>query len=121
MILGKVAYSITIIIPKLYRSSGKLTSVLQQKYAIDSRFHNLATLSGEMDSELAKIDQMLTDENLFQLLQVAWSKRYPHTTKTGRNSTPVEVILRMLALKHLRSLSYEKLIKNVSESLILRQ
>jgi IS5 family transposase len=74
-----------------------------------------------MDEDLAEIDKLLSDEKLFQLLKADLSQRYPQTTKTGRNSTPVEVILRILVLKHLRSLSYEKTIRNVKESIILRQ
>jgi IS5 family transposase len=61
-----------------------------------------------MDEDLAEIDKLLSDEKLFQLLKADLSQRYPQTTKTGRNSTPVEVILRILVLKHLRSLSYER-------------
>jgi IS5 family transposase len=49
-----------------------------------------------------EIDNILADEQLFQLIESDLSKRYPNTTKTGRSSTPVEVIFRMLALKHLR-------------------
>ncbi len=41
--------------------------------------------------------------------------------KPGEIQRGVEVILRMLALKHLRGLSYEKTISNVNESLVLRQ
>jgi len=67
------------------------------------------------------IDHLLCDDKLFKLMEADLSKLYPLSTKTGRKSTPVEVILRMLALKHLRCLSYEKIIKNVKESLILRQ
>lgn len=74
-----------------------------------------------MDEQLAVIDHLLCDEKLLESIEADLSRRYPHTTKTGRKSTPVEVILRMLALKHLRCLSYEKTIKNVKESLILRQ
>lgn len=41
--------------------------------------------------------------------------------KPGEIQRGVEVILRMLALKHLRGLSHEKTISNVNESLVLRQ
>ena len=36
-------------------------------------------------------------------LSILKNLRHPHTTQTGRNSIPVEVIVRMLGLKHLRS------------------
>ena len=44
-----------------------------------------------------------------------------HTTKTGRPATPVEVVLRMLAVKHLYNLSYEQTERQVRDSLVLRQ
>jgi hypothetical protein len=34
------------------------------------------------------------------------SRRRPHTTETGRPSTPVEVILRLLVVQHLYDWSY---------------
>jgi IS5 family transposase len=57
-------------------------------------------LSGTSTLELAAIDQLLSDEKLLKLLEADLSQRYPNTTQTGRNSTPVEVIVRMLVLKH---------------------
>ncbi|MHC5717372.1 MAG: ISNCY family transposase [Nostoc sp.] len=95
--------------------------MLRKKYEFDKEFSILIQLIGEMDNLLFKIDKILSDEQLFRLFESDLSKRYPKTNKTGRNSTPVEVILRMLALKHLRGLSYEKTISNVNESLVLRQ
>jgi IS5 family transposase len=49
------------------------------------------------------------------------AQRYPKTLTAGRNSTPVEVILRMLAIKHLYELSYEQTEFQVADSFILRQ
>ena len=95
--------------------------MLRKKYKPDKEFDILIQLTGEMDGSIYEIDKILFDDKLFHLIELDLSKRYPNTTKTGRNSTPVEVILRMLALKHLRGLSYEKTIVNVNESLILRQ
>jgi len=95
--------------------------VLRTRYEIDRDFCAILPLTGEMERELAEIDKLLSDEKVFQLIKADLSKRYPRTTQTRRRSTPIEVVLRMLALKHLRSLSYEQVIKRVSESLILRQ
>ncbi len=95
--------------------------MLQKKYHIDREFNIILQLSGEMDEQMTLIDHLLGDDKLVELMEADLSKRYRLSTKTGRKSTPVEVILRMLALKHLRCLSYEKTIKNVKESLILRQ
>jgi hypothetical protein len=60
-----------------------------------------------MDCELAELDQLLEDEKLLILLESDLCQRYHRTTKTGRHSTPVEVILRMLTLKHLRNHSLQ--------------
>jgi IS5 family transposase len=49
------------------------------------------------------------------------AQRFPKTEQTGRNSTPVEVILRMLAVKRLYRLSYEQTEYQVRDSLVLRQ
>jgi IS5 family transposase len=48
-------------------------------------------------------------------------QRHPLTRWTGRPSTPVEVILRMLVVKHLYGLSYEKTEQYVKDSLVLRR
>ena len=95
--------------------------MLRRKYEFDKEFSILIQLIGEMDDLIFQIDKILSDEELFRLFESDLSKRYPKTNKTGRNSTPVEVVLRMLALKHLRGLSYEKTISSVNESLVLRQ
>lgn len=95
--------------------------MLRQKYECDKEFSILIQLIGEMHNSIYIIDKVLSDEHLFRLIESDLSKRYQNTTKTGSKSTPVEVVLRMLALKHLRGLSYEQTISNVNESLILRQ
>ena len=95
--------------------------MLRTKYHRDREFNNLIQLTGEMDAQMAIVDDLLCDEKLLELIKADLSRRYPQTTKTGRCSTPVEVILRMLVLKHLRGLSYEKTIRDVKESLVLRQ
>lgn len=87
--------------------------MLRQKYEFDKEFSILIQLIGEMDDSIYIIDKVLADEHLFRLIESDLSKRYQNTTKTGRKSTPVEVVLRMLALKHLRGLSYEQTISNL--------
>jgi IS5 family transposase len=48
-------------------------------------------------------------------------QRFPRTSSFGRPSTPVEVIVRMLVVKHLYHWSYEQAEQWVSDSLVLRQ
>jgi IS5 family transposase len=74
--------------------------VLRKRYHIDREFNIILQLSGEMDEQMTLIDHLLCDEKLLELTSADFSKRYRLSTKTGRKSTPVEVILRMLALKH---------------------
>ena len=74
-------------------------SMLRQKYEVDKEFSILVQLVGDMDDSLSEIDKIMVDEQLFKLIESDLSLRYPKTTKTGRFSTPVEVILRMLVIK----------------------
>jgi transposase, IS5 family len=95
--------------------------MLQDRYEIDKLFDSILKLTNQMDPVLAQIDQLLEDEALYQLIRNDLAKRYPMTEKTGRNSTPVEVILRMLAVKRLYGLSYEQTEYQVRDSLVLRK
>ena len=95
--------------------------MLRDEYAVDKFFMDIATSTTEMDPILAKIDVLLDDEELYQRLRQDLAQRYPKTTQTGRASTPVEVIIRMLAVKHLYNLSYERTEYQVCDSLVLRQ
>ena len=75
----------------------------------------------EMEPELAALDRLLEDEELFLRIKADFSKRRPNSERLGRRSTPVEVILRMLVLRRLYDWSFEATERNVSDSLILRQ
>jgi len=74
-----------------------------------------------MDPILAQIDILLDDDLIFQQIRADLSQRFPQTLTNGRPSTPVEVILRLLVLKHLHGWSYEQTEQFVSDSLVLRQ
>lgn len=95
--------------------------MLQDRYETDKLFDSILILTNQMDPVLAQIDQLLEDEALYQLIRNDLAKRYPQTEQTGRNSTPVEVVLRMLAVKRLYGLSYERTEYQVRDSLVLRQ
>jgi hypothetical protein len=51
------------------------------------------------EPELAELDRLLEDDQIFQHVKADLSQRRPHTTETGRPSTPVEVILRLLVVQ----------------------
>jgi transposase, IS5 family len=95
--------------------------MLQDRHPNDKVFEEVIRLIPKMDPILAKIDRYLEDENLVELIKTDLSKRYPKTMETGRNSTPVEVVMRMLVVKRLYGFSYEETERYVSDSLVLRQ
>ncbi len=75
----------------------------------------------EMEPELSQLDQLLEDDKLFDCVKHDLSRRYRQSLRRGRRSTPVEVILRMLVVKHLYGWSYEQTEHAVNDSLVLRQ
>lgn len=75
----------------------------------------------QLDPVLTQIDALLDDDVLFQTIRADLAKRHPHTLTDGRLSTPVEVILRMLTIKHLYGWSYALTCELVAGSLLLRQ
>jgi transposase, IS5 family len=95
--------------------------MLRDSYAEDKVFAEVIELVPQMESGLAAISQYLEDDELFRLIRVDFSKRWKNTLLTGRNSTPVEVVLRMLVVKRLYQYSYEETERVVSDSLTLRQ
>lgn len=95
--------------------------MLRDQYEPDKLFLDIALCASEMEPELVQIDWLLEDDELYRMLRADLAQRYPHTSETGRPATPVTVVLRMLAVKHLYNLSYEQTERQVRDSLILRQ
>jgi IS5 family transposase len=87
--------------------------------------HDCVNLFGlvplERDPVLDQLDQLLDEDKLFQAVKADLARRYPHTLTRGRHSTPVEVILRLLVVKHLYKWSYENTERFVADSITLRQ
>ena len=95
--------------------------MLRDRYESDPYFWAIIErLAIEMEPELAQIDKILEDDELFQLIKKDLADRHPHTLETGRNSTPVEVGLRMLATKRLYQFSYRETEWHVGDSLVFR-
>src|ERR671938_162012 len=84
-------------------------------------FALVPALELRFEPELAELDRLLEDDHLFQHLKADLSRRRPRTLETGRPSTPVEVILRLLVIQHLYAWSYEQTEHFVGDSLVLRQ
>ncbi len=89
-------------------------------YAREDVFAQVPELAQEIDPVLKRLDTLLDDDELYQQVRVDFGKRHRYTLVHGRHSTPVEVLLRMLILKHLYQWSYKELEARVKDSLVLR-
>ena len=81
--------------------------MLRERYEPMNLFEHISTLGMQTDAVLTQLDRLLNDGVLFVAVKVDLSRRFPRTSSFGRPSTPVEVILRMLVVKHLSHWSYE--------------
>ena len=68
-----------------------------------------------LDYELSVIDEYLNDEKIVQPFIEYFHKKH------GRPSTPLQVYIRMMFIKHMYSLSYEELHQRVSDSIKWRR
>jgi IS5 family transposase len=72
------------------------------------------------DATLRRIDEVLDDEGLVDLVEEALGRRCCQSRRRGRPGTPAEVALRMLVLKHLYDWSFEECEREVRGSLVYR-
>jgi len=70
---------------------------------------------------LVAVDKLLGDEALGKLVKGALEKRHPNSRTRGRLGTPAEVVLRLMALKHLRNWSYQTLEREVRANVVYRE
>lgn len=66
-------------------------------------------------------DQVLEDDALLSTIEQELMKRCKKSKTRGRKATPVEVVLRMMLLKHVRDFSFEALSREVRANLVYRQ
>ncbi len=69
---------------------------------------------------LRKIDTLLEDEAVIEVVAQALEARWPQSRRRGRPGTPAEVVIRMLILKHLFDWSYDDLEHEVRANLVYR-
>src|SRR5437899_842912 len=69
---------------------------------------------------LRKIDTLLEDDAVIEVVAQALEKRWPQSRRRGRLGTPAEVVIRMLILKHLFDWSYDDLELEVRANLVYR-
>ena len=56
-----------------------------------------------MEPWMQEVDQILEDEPLLEGVYERLAERYPQSRRRGRHSTPAEVVLRLMVLKHMRN------------------
>jgi IS5 family transposase len=66
-------------------------------------------------------DEALNDDRLLEIIQEELNKRCKKSRTRGRPSTPAEVVLRMLLLKHMRGWSYGDVTREVRANLVYRE
>ena len=69
---------------------------------------------------LRKIDMLLEDEAVIEVVAHGLEARWPQSRRRGRPGTPAEVVIRMLMLKHLFDWSYDDLEREVRANLVYR-
>jgi transposase, IS5 family len=94
--------------------------MLIDRYTREDILAQVPETARHTDPVLVQIDHVLDDDVVFQQVRADLGRRYPRTTRWGRPSTPVEVILRMLAVKRLYNWSYEETERYVADSFVLR-
>jgi IS5 family transposase len=95
--------------------------MLRDRYPAVDLFALMPALTLSFEPVLARLDGLLDDDALFQAVRADLARRYPHTCETGRPSTPVEVLLRLLIVRRLYGWSYAETEHFVGDSLTLRQ
>src|SRR5437667_8076234 len=95
--------------------------MVRRKHAQRSVFEVLLPDGDKLwDPALRRIDEVLDDEELVDLVADALGRRRPGSRRRGRPSTPAEVVLRMLVLKHLYDWSFDECEREVRVSLVYR-
>ena len=83
-------------------------------------FARVPELAAQTDPVLRALDLLLEDGPLCQQVRADFARRYPKTTCHGRPFTPVEALLRLLAIQHLFDWSYGETVRRVADSPVLR-
>ena len=94
--------------------------MLVDRYETEDVFARVPRMAQRIDPVLKHLDRLLEDDELYQQIRADFGHRFRFTLVHGRHSTPVEVLLRMLILKHLYQWSYQETEEQVDQKLILR-
>src|SRR5947209_5501905 len=93
--------------------------MLVDYYESEDVFARVPRMAERIDPVLKQLDRLLDDDELYQQVRADFGQRYRFTLVHGRPSTPVEVLLRMLIVKHLYQWSYQETEEQVDQNLIL--
>ncbi|MHB8644387.1 MAG: ISNCY family transposase [Thermomicrobiales bacterium] len=94
--------------------------MLIDRHPYEDVFARVPELAGQTDPVLRHLDRLLDDDVLYTRVRADLATRYPRTLVHGRHSTPVEVLLRLMLVKHLYRWSYRETEARVADSLVLR-
>lgn len=94
--------------------------MLVDRYPAEHVCAHVPELAEQTDPVLRQLDTLLDDDELSMTVRVDLGQRYKQTLVHGRHSTPVEVILRLLFVKHLSQWSSQETLQRVSDRLVLR-
>jgi IS5 family transposase len=74
--------------------------MLIDRYEPDDVFARVPELASQTDPVLVQLDRLLDDDVRYRQVRGDLTRRYRLTPVHGRHSTPGEVILRLLVMKH---------------------
>jgi transposase, IS5 family len=94
--------------------------MLMDRYPKEDIFARVPQMAQRIDPVLQQLDELLDDDELYQQVRADEGSRHRHSLVHGRHSTPVEVLLRLLIIKHLHQWSYQDTEEQVDQNLILR-
>ena len=96
--------------------------MIVDRYDSDPSFEEICqSLHIELSPEFEELDKLLDDEELFDLFKGDFQQRYPQSLTTGRPSTPVEVLIRALTLKHGLGWTYEEAEEALRNNLMIKK
>lgn len=107
--------------PKRVPQNRSQITMIVDRYDPINLFEMAPKLELRFEPELARLDELLDDDVLFERVKADLIRRRPNSSRCGRHSTPVEVVLRMLIVKRLYGWSYEQTESFVNDSIVLRQ
>src|SRR5262249_2556314 len=95
----------------------------QQRTIYEAIYRSTIPDHGDLRWEkwMQKIDALLDDDELLDIVHEALGRRHPESWTRGRKATPSEVVLRLIVLKHMKNWSYETLEQEVRANLLYRE